>query len=806
MRFRCLFAGLRGRWQPVILLVGMSASALAQLPQPKLDWVFPPGGQRGTQVEITVGGTDLDDGCELFFSHPKLAAKPLRTAPDEFYPEGMAIPNRFKMEIGADVSPGLYEARVVGRHGASTVRVIHVTDLVEVADGGNNHAIEQAQLLSLGSIVSGRTEADQEDYYAVELAQGDELTCEVWARRIDSQAEILLEICRADGAPLQARQRRDRFDPVLSFTAPAAGKYFIRVQDVTFRGGEPFIYRLAVHNQPAVDFVIPPVAHPNGEAEFTLFGNKLGTPTAPEAGPPSEQQRTVRVAVPARESEIGARYPVAAEPREVEAERFIGAFPKEWLGSEVVWIGFGSSPVVLEHQPNDSPQQAQRLAIPGELVGQFFPEGDSDWIELQTDTPGEMVIEVISQRLGLPTDPHLTISRVGKDPQGGESLEQIAEADSGEARPATPGYNTTSEDPYARLNLEKDAVYRIMVRDENSFSRADPSNVYRLVIRKLQPDFRLLVAPASPWKADPAISLRWPLTLRAGDALSIPIVALRQDGFAGEIVVSAEGLPSGVACKPVKIRAGKTDAQLVLTAEPQVTEWVGGVQIVGESQVGESRVRRVATPASLVWDSTVANFDRARLNRQLVIAVEPESAPVSLRSTETEWEVNPGGVVKTKLAISVRSELKGPLTLNPTGLPDGVTAKVTIAEDKQSAELELTVGEKVAPGEYDFVVMGKPKVLYKNNPEAAAQATEDQTRIAKLVESFKAQRAQLGTAADANSPEVKQLDDRIGRGEAALKEATERAAKLTTAAQPAERLCLVLSNLGTLRVKEKAKE
>ena len=48
---------------------------------------------------------------------------------------------------------------------------------------------------------------------------------------------------------------------------------------------------------------------------------------------------------------------------------------------------------------------------------------------------------MFSQRMGQPTDPFLTISRVVKNEQGEESLKQIAEADRGEERPATPGYN-----------------------------------------------------------------------------------------------------------------------------------------------------------------------------------------------------------------------------------------------------------------------------------------------------------------------------------------------------------------------------
>jgi hypothetical protein len=389
-------------------------------------------------------------------------------------------------------------------------------------------------------------------------------------------------------------------------------------------------------------------------------------------------------------------------------------------------------------------------------------------------------------------------------------LKQVAEADRGEERPVTPGYNTTSEDPYVRLNLEKDAVYRILVRNQNSSFRDGESHAYRLVVRRPHPDFRLLVAPVSPWAADPATPLRLPLTVRAGDALAVPIIAVRQDGFANDIVITVEGLPPTLHCDPVTIRAGKTAAQLVIRSDENAAAWVGSVRVVGEAQVGEAHVRKAATPASLVWDTTTANYDRARLNQQLVIAVVQEPAPVSVHFDETKLNATAGGVAKGKMAVTVRGELKDALSLAPVGLPEGVTSKVTVAEDKMSAELEITLGEKAAPGTYDFVVSGKPLVLYRNNPEAAARAAEDQARIAKLLEGFTAKREQLvaatGAAADASSPEIKQLDELISRGDVALKEVTERATKLTAAAQPAERRTYVVSNVGTLQIQEKAKE
>jgi hypothetical protein len=282
-----------------------------------LDWIFPAGAQRGAQIDVVVGGTDLEEGHELYFSNPKLSATPKRTSSNEFYADGQVVANQFTVKIGEDISPGLYEVQVVGRHGLSTSRVFQVTNFVEVIDNANNHSAEQAQVLAVGQLVNGRTDAEQSDFYVVEVPADEEFTCEIWSRRIDSQADVHIEVCNANGIPLTSLSRSQRRDPSLSFKAPAAGKYLIRVQDVTYRGGEPYFYRMAVHREPVVRAVLPPVAHPNGEAEFTLFGERVGTGTGAAAGTPNGP-RVVKAAVHGKEILTTTQALIVAEPRELD--------------------------------------------------------------------------------------------------------------------------------------------------------------------------------------------------------------------------------------------------------------------------------------------------------------------------------------------------------------------------------------------------------------------------------------------------------------------------------------------------------
>ena len=43
--------------------------------------------------------------------------------------------------------------------------------------------------------------------------------------------------------------------------------------------------------------------------------------------------------------------------------------------SNPLFIGFATDPIVLEHEPNDSRESAQRLSVPCEVSGTFTPTG-----------------------------------------------------------------------------------------------------------------------------------------------------------------------------------------------------------------------------------------------------------------------------------------------------------------------------------------------------------------------------------------------------------------------------------------------
>ena len=110
-----------------------AAVARAEFPRPQLNAILPPGGQRGTSVEATVVGTDLDDLAALRFSHPGIVAKPVLTSPTEFDPEPKPVAGKMTIQIAPEVPPGLYDAVATGRFGVTNPRLFMVGAVAEAA-------------------------------------------------------------------------------------------------------------------------------------------------------------------------------------------------------------------------------------------------------------------------------------------------------------------------------------------------------------------------------------------------------------------------------------------------------------------------------------------------------------------------------------------------------------------------------------------------------------------------------------------------------------------------------------------------
>src|SRR4051812_6975395 len=94
-------------FRTIVLAAALAAETRGELPLARLQSILPAGGQAGTTVQVTFEGVDLDDASAVHFSTAGIT--PERTPTN--------APGVFAIKIASDVSPGVCEARVIGRFG-----------------------------------------------------------------------------------------------------------------------------------------------------------------------------------------------------------------------------------------------------------------------------------------------------------------------------------------------------------------------------------------------------------------------------------------------------------------------------------------------------------------------------------------------------------------------------------------------------------------------------------------------------------------------------------------------------------------
>src|SRR4051812_1766513 len=474
------------------LVVFAAAPALAQQPQPglpvpRLDTVFPMGARAGTTVaDLGLTGANLDDAESLVFNHPGIKAElvppPPEPKPDPKDPKktppppkkgGTPAPNKFKVTVAADVPPGHYDVRAVGKEGVSNPRTFVVGDLPEVNEKEPNNDAPEAMKVELNTTINGTIASPTDvDLFLVPAKKGQRVVAACIAESIDSRAQPLVEIYETSGRRLAGTNGPDA---VADFVAPADGDYFVRVAQFTYTaGGPPYFYRLTVSTTPWIDAVSPAVVEPGKPAQVTLYGRNLpgGTPE-PGAfvdGRPLEKL-AVTVNPPAEATRLAFRGHV--EPRSGGADGFEFRLKGPGGVSNAVLIGFAQDKVVLEKEPNDKPEQAMDLPVPCEVVGRIDKRGDRDWYAFTAKKGEAVVIDLWADRLGTNTDFLFSVRLATA------KTDMVEKDDNPEILSNTQFFaRTTDPDPYV-FTAPEDGKYLVQVTSREANYLYGPKTAYR---------------------------------------------------------------------------------------------------------------------------------------------------------------------------------------------------------------------------------------------------------------------------------------------------------------------------------------
>ena len=733
------------------LLASPGPRAFAQLPAARLDAVHPAGAAPGSTVDLTIQGADLDDVTGLLFSHPGITAEPKRAAPGPFDDAPQTVPDTFVVTVAADVPPGRHAVRCRGRYGVSGERVFLVEALPHAVEPEGQGAADEAAEIAVPGVADGRFTGNADvDRWHFRGARGQRLAIEVIARRIDSRAAPVVRLLGPDGGLIDEARGRGPRDPVLDVRLEADGEHVLVVSDALHGSGPEHRYRIRITAAPRLEYVFPPMVVPGTTVDGFAWGRDL--PGGAPDGSAIDGRALERVAVKLEMPAAAATGLVATdliEPWQFALDGAEFRLPSPAGPSNPLIVAAAGGPVTLERPGNDTPAAAQPITLPAEVAGQFHPRRDADWYAFEARAGEVLWIEVWSQRLGLPTDPSLVIQQVTRAADGTETTATVATADDHGPRAGGREFDDRSLDPALRFTAPADGTYRLLVRDGYAALHDDPGLVYRLVVRPPRPDFRLVAVPVDAAGA---------VLVRKGGRAAVQVIAARLDGFEGEITLSAEGLPAGVAAAEAVIGPAVSSTGLVLSADPGAAAGTGMLRVSGRAVtpagaiVREARMATTLDPLPFVQPGSQPGGVRARIAAGVPVTVSAEeSAPVTLSiGGGAALETARGGVLKIPFAVTRQEGAGAPLTGFPVGLPPNVQAPQVAIGSGNAGEFEVRLQAATPPGTYSFHLQAMQQGLtYARNPAAAAAAKERAERFAAVLAESEAKATAAEQAASA---------------------------------------------------------
>src|SRR5690606_23220197 len=157
--------------------------------------IVPAGGQRGTELSLTIYGQRLSDCNGLVFLQPGIEVLECR---GERFNRARA-----RIRIAADCALGSHQLLVRTAFGLSALKLFMVGDRPELAETEPNDTAAQAQALELDVTVNGVIRNEDEDVFRIQVAKGQRINIEVEALRLGiGEFDTHLSVRDAEGTEL----------------------------------------------------------------------------------------------------------------------------------------------------------------------------------------------------------------------------------------------------------------------------------------------------------------------------------------------------------------------------------------------------------------------------------------------------------------------------------------------------------------------------------------------------------------------------------------------------------------------------
>ena len=421
----------------VLATLGMLVAAVpAWAVAPTIRLIQPVGGQRGTEVIVTLTGQRLGDIQEILFYQPGITVTKIVGGKD-----AQAVAT-FKIAEGAEL--GLHDFRVRTATGISSLRTFSVGTLRDVAEVEPNNDFARPQTVSMNVTVNGVAGKEDIDYYEVRAKKGERITAEVEGIRLgltlfDPYVAILntkrFELATSDDNALIWQ------DCFVSLVVPEDGPYIIAVREAAFAGNPQCLYRLHVGNFPRPTATLPSGGKVGEHLRIRWIGDVLG-------------ETTTDIDLPGH------------------PDRHFGLLAHDSRGSAPYPNLFRLSPFgnTIEAEPNDTHDRSTPFAPPVALNGVIEKAGDVDCFTFHAKKAQTYDIRVFARQIRSPLDPVIGLFA--------RNAGQVAGND-----------DSGGPDSYIRFNPPRDGDFVISVSDH--LKNGGPEYTYRVEISSVTPRLAL---------------------------------------------------------------------------------------------------------------------------------------------------------------------------------------------------------------------------------------------------------------------------------------------------------------------------
>lgn len=641
-------------------------ATILQAASPQLNSTVPRGGQRGSEVEVTITGARLLDAEEILFHQPGIEFKEI------VHPENSNGSNfKVKFVIAPDAALGEHTFRVRAKSGVTYARRFWVSQFPNVDEVAGNNEFATPQEITLNVTLEATTAREAADFFRVDAKKGQRISVEVEGLRanagnmtMDPYVAILnaerFELVASDDTALLKQ------DSFVSLLAPEDGQYIIEIRDASYEGAGR--YRAHVGTFPRPTAIYPAGGQVGQEIDVKLIGDVKG-------------EFTQKVKAPA---ETDDAFGVLATSE--------GQTPPSPNAFRVV-----SYPNVMENEAaneaiaqfKDVPSSGVLpLAFNGILQAKTDAEGktipDYDYFKFTAKKGQSFRMRALAKAINSPVDPVMHIFK---------------------ADGATIGGNDDSDgtaDSRFDFNVPEDGDYFVRVYD--MLNRGGEDFVYRVECETVEP---ALVVSMPEFATRDNQTLKTMDIPRGGRYATVVNVTRQSANVAGRFEVT--GLPPGVTLSADEIPANQGQFPIVFHAAADAP--IAGVLAnlwVHSTDPEKPLKGKYTQQMDYVRGLPNGTLYYSKTSDKLPVAV-CEEAPYTIDIEKPATALLQNGSLGVKIVATRKEGFTKPITVRWLWRPPGVScnATATIPEGQNETVFALTANEGAEVRTWKVAVQGE---------------------------------------------------------------------------------------------------